>query len=270
MQIESEKGYLIVAQNNSVTDYVACARALAQSLRSVEPDAKICLLTDDINNSDPVFDYVKTFPFGDQAQDLDWKLKNDWQCFYASPFRQTIKLEADLLIPRSIAHWFDICCQKDLVVTIGARNYHNQKATERTYRRVIDDNGLPDVYNAITYWRLGASAKEFFDTVREIFDNWEDAMANIRFGQDQPINTDLAYALALMILGPDRFILPGDVPGMIHMKQAINCLQSENWTHELTWEFGQDSFRINTIEQMWPVHYQVKEFAQEISKYHGK
>ena len=245
MLIEHEQGYLILAQNNSTTDYVACARALAHNLKSIEPDARVCLLTDDINNSDPVFDYVRTFPFGDRAQGQDWKLMNDWQCFNASPFRRTIKLEADLLIPRSIAHWFDILSQRDLVVTIGARNYHNQLAKERHYREIFDANDLPDVYNAITYWRLSSAAQEFFDTVRTVFENWDDLMANLRYGKDQPVNTDLAYALALVILGPERYILPGTtVPGMIHMKGAINGLQSEDWTRELVWEFNDDSFRI--------------------------
>lgn len=270
MKIEHERGYLIVAQNNATTDYVACARSLALNLKSIEPDAKVCLLTDDLSNSDPVFDHVRLFPFGDQARTLDWKLANDWQCFYASPFRQTIKLESDILIPRSIAHWFDICTQKDLVVTIGARNYHNQLATERHYRRVFDLNDLPDAYNAITYWRLSEGAKEFFDTVREIFENWEAVISNLRSGQGQPLNTDLAYAIALFLLGPDRYTLPGQVPGMVHMKQAINGLESQNWTHELVWEFGQDSFRINTVEQMWPVHYYIKDFAREVEKFYGQ
>ena len=199
----------------------------------------------------------------------EWKLMNDWQCFYASPFSRTIKLEADMLLPRSIEHWFDVCLQKDLVVTIGARNYHNQLAKERNYRRVFDANDLPDVYNAITYWRLSHDAQDFFDTVRSIFDNWDAVMSGLRFGTDQPINTDLAYAVALMLLGPEKYTLPGDVPGMIHMKQALNGLESEDWTRELVWEFGKDSFRLNTVEQMWPVHYHVKKFAKEVEKYYG-
>lgn len=270
MQIEKEQGYLILAQNNSTVDYVACARALAYNLKQVDPDCCVCLLTDDIANSDQIFDYTKIFPFGDQCQDLDWKLKNDWQCFYASPFRRTIKLEADMLIPRSISYWFDICKDRDLAVTIGARNYHNQLASERTYRQVFDANNLPDVYNAITYWRLSEKAKTFFDTVRMIFENWQEAMSGIRYGTDQPINTDLAYALAIRLLDPEQFILPGSIPGMIHMKQTLNALESENWTRELVWEFGKDSFRINTVEQMWPVHYHIKEFAKEVENYYAQ
>jgi len=269
MTVEFEKGYLVLAQNNSTTDYVACARALAHSIRRVESDARICLLTDDVSNTDPVFDIVKTFPWGDLASSSEWKLLNDWQCFYASPFRQTIKIEADMIVTRNIAHWFDICNVRDLVVTIGARDYHNRPAVSRHYRKIFDANDLPDAYNAITYWRRSTSARTFFDTVREIFEQWPTAMTALKYGTDQPVNTDLAYALALRLLGEEKYTLPGTVPGLIHMKSRINNLQGEDWTKELTWEFAQDSIRIGTIEPLWPVHYHVKDFAKTLLKHHG-
>lgn len=269
MSILHERGYLILAQNSQDTDYVACARALAKNIRRVEPEAKICLLTDSEQHADDCFDVVRIFPFGDRAAGAQWKLHNDWQCFYASPFRQTIKLEADILLPGSIAHWFDICQSRDLAVTVGARNYLNQISAQRHYRQIFDANDLPDVYNAIVYWRLGPVAKRFFDTVRELFENWNLAMSTLRYGADQPLNTDLAYALAMVMLGPEQFVLPVGVPGMIHMKPRINNLLGEDWTREMVWEFDDHGFRINTIQQMWPVHYHVKSFAQEMEKYYG-
>ena len=270
-QITDERGYLIIAQNNSTTDYVACARALAYSIRQVEPDAKICLLTDNIeDNQHEIFDYVVTFPFGNQAADSEWKLRNDWQCFYASPFRETIKLEADMVIPQSIKHWFDICSQQEVVVTIGARDYHNRLAKSRSYRKVFDDNNLLDTYNAITYWRRSQTAMLFFNAVRDIFDNWADVMATLKFTSDQPLNTDLAYAVAVRLIGEERCTLPGSVPSMIHMKQMINGLESDNWTHELIWELAPGSIRINTIEQLWPFHYHNKEFAQTLLDFYGR
>ena len=269
MNIEFEQGYLILAQNNEITDYVACARALALSLRRVEPDAKICLLTDLADNSDPVFDIVKTFPMGDQAKDCEWKLLNDWQCFYASPFRQTIKIEADMIVPKNISHWLDICSLRDLVVTIGARDYQNRLATSRHYRKIFDANDLPDAYNAITYWRLCPTAKIFFDTIREIFNQWSIVMSTLKYGNDQPVNTDLAYAIALRLLGEETYTLPDGIPGLIHMKPRINNLQGEQWIRELTWEFSQDSMRIGTIEPLWPVHYHVKDFAKTILAHYG-
>ena len=188
--------------------------------------------------------------------------------FFASPFRQTIKIEADIFVPQDISHWFDICQCLDIVLTVGARDFRNQKSQCRHYRKIFDENQLPDVYNAITYWRLSADAQEFFNTVREIFVNWEATMQVLKYGKDQPLNTDLAYAIAAVMIGKEKCILPLDIPSLIHMKSRINSLINDDWTKELIWEVSPGSFRINTVEQLWPVHYHVKSWAKEILDEH--
>lgn len=264
MQIEHERGYLIIAQDNPTTDYLSCARLLARSLRQHDTKNKICLLTDQIPANVDEFDSVRTFPFGDQSGDSEWKLHNDWQCFYASPFRQTIKIEADVVVPHDISHWFDLLQTRDIVLTIGARNFRGNPAQSRYYRKIFDENQLPDVYNAITYWRLSKTAQDFFNLVKEIFSNWHEVTKILKFGQDQPLNTDLAYAIAATLIGPEECTLPLDVPSLIHMKSQINDLISEDWTKELIWEISPGSLRINTLEQQWPFHYHVKTWAQKV------
>jgi hypothetical protein len=81
MKIEHERGYLILAQNTSSTDYVACARLLAKSLHRLDADNKVCLLTDQTPDDIRDFDIVRTFPYGDLSGSSEWKLHNDWQCF---------------------------------------------------------------------------------------------------------------------------------------------------------------------------------------------
>lgn len=265
-KIHAERGYLIIAQNSNDTDYLQCARVLAHSIRHVEPQANICLMTDQVQDTDPVFSDVVEFPFGDHSGSDAWKLHNDWQCFYGSPYRQTIKLEADMIVPINISHWFDICQHKELVLTIGTKNYLGEDSDVRYYRQIFDANDLPDVYNAVTYWRRSQPAKEFFDLVRKIFAQWDDVMTTIKLGQGQPLNTDLAYAIAAKVLGVEQYTLPIAVPKMIHMKKAINRLQEEDWTRELVWEYEPGSFRLQTIQQLWPVHYHVKNFAKKLEE----
>jgi hypothetical protein len=53
---------------------------------------------------------------------------------------------------------------------------------------------------------------------------------------------------------------------MVHMKKAINKLQEEDWTRELIWEYAPGSFRLQTIQQLWPVHYHVKKFAKNLEE----
>ena len=60
MPVQSERGYLITAQNSDSVDYVGCAIQLARSLRQFHPDARIALLTDSTDKSD-AFDYHVAF-----------------------------------------------------------------------------------------------------------------------------------------------------------------------------------------------------------------
>lgn len=266
MAVEFERGYLILANNSNDVDYLACARALAKSLRYHMPDCKICLVTND-EESDPVFDLVKPYPHDTQGGWFD-----DWQAFHASPFRETIKLEADMLITGNIDHWWQWFEHRDIVISTGARNYFNAISNFRGYRRLFDDNDLPDVYNAITYWRLSRTASEFFSHVKTFFEQWETARTALKFCDNVPANTDMIYAMVAKYMGTDTVTLPGNWPNLIHMKPAMNYLKTDArpWTSEYVWEFDTGRVRINTVEQLWPFHYNEKDFAKQAEEHYDK
>lgn len=251
MPVLSERGYLIVAQNSKSVDYVACAIQLARSIRQFHPDVKIALLTDSTDKSD-VFDYHVTFthPLSDNPY------ANDWQVFGASPFRQTIKLEADMVVASEIDHWWMMLEHRDVVISTGARDFYDQPATSRFYRKVFDTNNLPDVYNAITYWRLSETAQQFFQLVRSIFEQWAEYKTLLKFPDEVP-STDLVYAMAAQIMGPEQVTMPfATYPQIVHMKKHMIPTLSQDWTQELTWEVN--PLRINTVAQWGAVHYHVK------------
>ena len=256
MPVLSERGYLIVAQNSKSVDYIACAIQLARSIRQFHPDAKIALLTDSTDKS-YAFDYRVNFthPLSDNPY------ANDWQVFGASPFRQTIKLEADMIIASEIDHWWTMLEHRDVVVSTGARDFYDQPATSRFYRKVFDTNNLPDVYNAITYWRLSPTAQQFFGLVRRIFEHWEEYRTLLKFPDETP-STDLVYAMAALIIGPELVTMPfASYPRIVHMKRHMIPTHSEDWTQELTWETN--PLRINTAAQWGAVHYHVKHWRHD-------
>jgi len=269
LTVQFDRGYIIPAVNTNSTDYVQCARVLAKSIKYWHPTANVCLLTDALVD-EPVFDLIKILPFGDQATNTQWKLSNDWQVFWASPYRQTIKLEADMLITNPIDHWWDILDKRDVVISRGCRNFLNQQSTSRQYRKAFDQNQLPDLYNAITYWRLSKTAQTFFSRVRHIFENWQ-IYRNALTGVDAEFaDTDLAYAIAARIVGEELVTLPDsiDFPAIIHMKRYHNNCEAENWLDQLVWEFDRGNIRINTIAQEYPFHYHEKSFAKLVEPYY--
>jgi len=249
-----EQGYIIPAWNIGKTDYVDCARALAKTLLQHNPAARICLLTNEPHAADPnLFAYTHVVTDIDTAN--PWA--NDWQVFKQTPFRETIKLEADMLIASPVSHWWQLFRHRDVVISTGCRNWRGDISTVRHYRRVFDQNHLPDVYNAITYWRLSPTAKEFFDLVRDIFANWEHVRTLIKFAP-AVADTDLVYAMAAQIMGEHRVTMPFvTYPQIVHMKPH-HAGTTDQWTHELTWEH--DPLRINTHAQWGAFHYHIKEW----------
>lgn len=246
-----EQGYVVMAVNTATVDYVRCAAMLVQSLKTQHPDARVCLITDQ-PVEDPVFDYVHLLPaVSDNAY------ANDAAVFQLTPFRETIKLEADMLIASPISHWWQLFRHRDVVISTGCRNWHGDVSAVRHYRRVFDQNHLPDVYNAVTYWRLSKTAKEFFDLTRDIFANWEHVRTLIKFAP-AVADTDLVYALAAQIMGEHRVTMPFvTYPQIVHMKPH-HAGTTDQWTQELTWEH--DPLRINTVAQWGAFHYHIKEW----------
>ena len=242
LPITHERGYVIPAIDQpGDSTYVRCAQQLADTIEKFHPDAEITVIT------------AQDLPHGDLGG-----YANDWQCWLVRPYRQTIKLEADMIAAGPIDHWWTLFEHRDVVISQGARDFYGGHTVCRKYRQTFDTNGLPDVYNAITYWRVSKIARQFFMTVKHIFAQWQAYRTLLKFPDEQP-TTDVVYAMAAMIIGPDLVTLPvGMGPSIVHMKRHINPIQTEDWSQELIWE--QDPFRINTVAQWGLVHYHIKEW----------
>ena len=243
MRITAERGYIIPAVGEV---YVKCAERLAASIKDFHPDADITILT------------AEMLPYGDRGG-----YANDWQVFAASPYRETIKLEADMIAASPIDHWWTLFEKRDVVVSVGCRDTQDNPGTSRHYRKIFDNNNLPDVYNAITYWRRSETAKQFFDTVRAIFENWNDYKTLLKFPEESP-TTDVVYAMAAVIVGEDRVTLPkGYGPTIVHMKSHMIGGVSEDWRNEFVWENTKPGLRLDTVAQWGFVHYHQKEWVNE-------
>jgi hypothetical protein len=152
---------------------------------------------------------------------------------------------------------------RDVVVSQGCRDFYDNPGRSRYYRKIFDNNNLPDVYNAITYWRVSQTAKEFFNLVRNIFENWNEYKTLLKFTDEYP-TTDVVYGMAAVIMGPEQVTLPSTLgPTIVHMKSRMIQAMTDNWTDELVWEYTNPGLRINTVAQWGLVHYHVKEWADE-------
>ena len=251
LKMENNKGFVIMAQG--LADYMKCAHALELSIKQVMPNANVTIVT------------TEMLPHGDQCPDVFWKLQNDWQVYEASPYEYTIKLEADMYIPRSIEYWFDSLKDRDVVICTKIKNFMQEDSNVKFYRKFIIDNKLPNTYNGITYFKKSQLAQQFFETTRTIWENWQEMRSTLQCNVNEVATTDWVYAIASHIIGVEKTTLPQFEPlSMVHMKQYINNTPSEDWTDIFTTEILPHTIRVNTIPQLYPFHYHVKHFADTI------
>jgi hypothetical protein len=267
---QEQQGFLTIAQNTTDTDYLRLAYLQALSVKLTMPGSKYAVLVDAntlklvTEQHRRVFDYVIEIT-DDLAADSGWKLANEWQAFDLTPFKETIKLESDIVFTRSVSHWWTAFRLRDIVLSTGCRDYQGQLSTAREYRRVFDDNQLPDTHNGLMYFRYTRTATQFFNISRQIFANWDYVSKNLlKNCRDPQPTTDVVYALAAKVLGVEQCTLPSaDYINFTHMKPAINGWPNGLWPEQVVWELAVPMLRIANINQYHPVHYHDKTWATD-------
>lgn len=241
------KGFVIMAQNSATTDYVSCAESLRSSIEQYMPNIPVTIVTE----GEPSF-------------------ATDWQVYNKSPYEHTIKLEADMIVTSNIDYWFDVLSLKDVVVCQTIRNYKGSVSNVKVYRNFIYDNNLPDVYNAMTYFKKSKFAEDFFNLTKEIFEHWEDYKKILKCDMEEQASTDWVYSIACHILGVENTTLPNFTDfSMVHMKQFVIDTHIEDWTKELVYELG-NPFKVQTIPQRYPFHYHIKSFSNVLKEHYGR
>jgi hypothetical protein len=266
MNHQEQQGFLTFAANTQDVDYLRLAYLQALNIKATQKIKSFAVIVDPATYQliedyhRQAFDYIietpasTTGPYGLEAQ-----------AFWLTPFKETIKLESDLLFTTSIDHWWTAFRLRDVVLSTGCRNYLQQLSASRRYRKLFDDNNLPDVYNGLMYFRYSKTAADFFRCATEIFNNWsavQNALLNCR---DPEPTTDVVYALAADIVGRELCTLPSvDFINFVHMKPSINEYpETASFQDMYVTEFDDGMIRINNINQYHPIHYHKKDFPTE-------
>tara|TARA_B110000503_G_scaffold142949_1_gene241780 strand:- start:10074 stop:10904 length:831 start_codon:yes stop_codon:yes gene_type:complete len=264
------KGFCLLAQNNSKTDYIRQAYALALSLHKYNKDQKISLITNDIVPTEwqSVFDQIIPIPWTDSAKDSDWKIQNRWKVYHASPYDETIVLEADMLILSDITHWWDELAKRELFFVSNVRTYRDELVTSTYYRKTFVANTLPNLYSALHYFKKGDTAKEFYNLLEVIVNNW--ALFYTKYATEEYQNwcsIDVCAAVASKILGNETDITdPNSYITFTHMKTRVQGWYSvpERWTKVLGRYYRDDgTLLLGNYLQTKVLHYVEDEFLTD-------
>lgn len=260
---KEQLGFVTLAINSADTDYLRLAHMQAQNIKATQKNNKYAVIVNKATSKEvtpameAVFDYVVELPETDMPA-----MSLEPYAFTLTPFKETIKLESDLLFTRSIDHWLPAFRLKDVVLSTGCKDYTGHISAVRKYRRLFDDNNLPDVYNGLMYFRYSRTGADFFRTAFSIINSWEDVKSSL-IGCDEVFpSTDVLYALTAQVIGRENCTLPSlDFINFVHMKSGIQkWSDNRTWSETVLHEQDGNMIRINNLNQYYPVHYYEKDY----------
>tara|TARA_S200000501_G_scaffold151533_1_gene142850 strand:+ start:1066 stop:1908 length:843 start_codon:yes stop_codon:yes gene_type:complete len=257
-----QQGWLTFAQNSAKTNYVNLAYLLALSIKATCKHNRFAVVVDPESEASitakqrKVFDYVITVPHTEPFYNEAWLIK-------VTPFKETFKVESDMIVPRSLDHWWAGCRTQDVCYTNSVRDYRGDISNSRYYRKFFDANNLDNAYNGFTYIRYSRNGMDFCRTLQKILQSWDglrDTVLDYNV-YDKP-DTDILYGLAQSFLDiecSNRL----SYPTFTHMKPVINGWKpSMHWQDAVPWTLTNDfDLIVGGYAQQYPFHYFDKTFC---------
>jgi hypothetical protein len=276
-QHKEQQGFVTFAQNTEEVNYLELAYLQALNVKATQKNNRYAVIVDaatkELVNERHcrVFDYVIDITTDHNDPANTRKFGNEYQVFWLTPFKETIKLESDLLFTRSIDHWWTAFRLKNICLSTGAKNFLGLNNTIRKYRELFDANNLPDVYNGLMYFRYSKEATIFFESARYIQYQWPYIKTGLKNCIEDKPSTDVLYALAALMVGEETVTMPSmDFINFVHMKSGFNSwLDAQSWMDTVMSERDGDVIRINNLNQYDPVHYHDKNYCtKELTEYY--
>jgi hypothetical protein len=264
---KAQQGYFTFAQNTDKVNYLDLAYAQALSIKNTQKINQYAVAVDSETKKQITYEHRKVFDYVIDIRDPDvHAMSNEWQAWHLTPFKETVKLESDILFTTNVDHWWTGMRLQEVCFTTKIRNYEGTISNARAYRKLFDENNLPDIYTGMYYFRFGRTSMELFQLAEAIYANWhlfrDQLLKNCR--EDLP-STDVVFSIAARLLGEEQCTNPAlDYPSFVHMKGAVNGLApAANWLDVYPHELYNNNLMINFTRQTWPVHYYQKTFIND-------
>jgi hypothetical protein len=265
------KGIVVLAQNNETDNYVEQSALLAMSLRH-HNDVPISLITNDQVPEEYVslFDKIIPIPFGDSAEDSEWKVENRWKIYHASPYDETIVMDTDMLVLQNIDVWWDFLSNYEVFYTSNVLTYRGETANTSYYRKTFIDNDLPNLFCGLHYFKKSDFAQQFYTWLELVVNNWETFYEQQLLASSRPkhVSMDVCTAIVTKILDCESVITNkvAKFPSFTHMKpycQGWNTIQT-SWQDQIGVYISKDgSTKLGNYAQIGILHYTEKDFLEK-------
>ena len=265
------KGFLIFAQDTEDVCYIKQAYALALSIKSSQHNIKnVSLVTSDIvpEKYKHPFDQIIPIPWYTEQSNSTLAAEHRWKMYYASPYDETIVLDADMLVLEDISTWWDQCSPYDIKFCSRIKNYKLETVVDTTYRKTFIANELFNPYSALHYFKKSEQASTFYKVLEFVCNNWEWCWTTFAPKEYQQwLSLDLAVAITAEITGCYDVVGDSCSPlEFIHMKPALQGwpLPFGSWQDGVHYVFtSQGNMVVGNIKQSKIFHYVEKEFLTD-------
>ncbi len=278
------KGFVTIAENSiidgEVVDYLRLAYGLALSIKATQTEVtNISVLTSNDtvvpDKYKEVFDEVIRIPWS--TLESGPKFHNEPMVGFLSPYEETIKIEADMLLVKDLwPVWNEYLRFKLLWFTSNVYTYRNEKIFwSPDYREDFLSNKLPNVYNGLMYFRMGEFSTEFFKVSTYIFKYWKETSEQLLdYTRPRDASTDVVYAMATKMLDISDIVIDDFDFGFVHMKNGLQRWDRKygynNWYDNVQCFISDDlEIKVGHYKQLLPFHYHHKSFLTDaiIKKY---
>jgi len=172
-----------------------------------------------------------------------------------------------MMITSDITHWWKELSKRELFFVSNVRTYRDEVITSRFYRKTFDANDLPNLYSALHYFKKGDTAKEFYNLLEIIVNNWALFYSKYAPNEYQKwCSIDVSMAIASKILGNEKDITdPNSFITFTHMKPLVQGWYNkpEKWTRVTGKYFTDGKLFLGNYLQNRVLHYVEDEFLTD-------
>lgn len=264
-EYSGNRGFIATVAHSNSCDYLAQAYLQALSIKTTQHSEKnYAVIVDQAtanrieSKHEEIFDSIVT-------STEPWDFSQEWRVRNLSPWKRTIKIDADMFFVNDIGRWWNSFENWRVLFTSTVEDYKSNVITSRWHRQLFDANHLPDIYTAFYYFRDGPESAEFFELCAEISENWKWFASEFLVKNDNPIpRDDEIFAIAAEIYGIEKCTLPGAAyPRFVHFKEPLNGLPAETLWHKQLHVEHNENIWIGHHPQRLPVHYVSKTFITD-------
>ena len=208
----TENGVLLFAYDNESIKYTELAKLCALLVRRHLPNTGVTLVTD--NSIDGPFDDVilvetgnsgrRTFrnPNG-ETEEVTWHNKTRPQAYDLTPYDKTLLLDVDYLMFNNSLQWLfqsdkELLCHNTVYDITGKESLIDEK--------MLHWSSIPMLWATVIYFTKNDTAREFFNLVKLVQDNYQyyNNLYNFKMG---PYRNDYAISIAYNLLSLEHYII---------------------------------------------------------------